>query len=106
MPGELTAAHPRHDEVGNHEVDLLFAAGANAERLGAIARLEYRIATSHESRTGEGANACLVLDDQERLDTADRWGDGLGKGLARLVDVSWKVDLERRPDPLLAVDPD
>src|SRR6266436_1944913 len=65
--GELAAAHLRHDDVGDHEVDGALVALADLERLDAVAGLEDIVAVHLEDLSDDRPDAQGVLDEEDGL---------------------------------------
>ncbi len=75
---ELHAAHVRHDDVGQHELDVVAGPLEDGERLPAVPRLEDGVALLGQHPGGERPDRVLVLHQQDRLGAAD--GSGRRRG--------------------------
>jgi hypothetical protein len=105
-PGQLDAAHPRHDHIGDQQVELLPRVLEQADGLGSPARRGHLVAAVREDSLAEGADCILVLDQEDALASAHAVGDLLvGAGGHGGVH-GRQVDPEHRPVARLAVQAD
>ena len=104
--GQLAAAHLRHHDVAQHQVDGACVFLADLDHLQTVARREHIVAVRLENMQGEVPELLLVLRQQDGF-RAPRTVDPLP--LSRSFYDSFalgQIDLERRAAPRLAVDPD
>ena len=69
---ELASAHPRHDDIGQQQIDMraMLLAIHQRERGGSVGRFEDGVAVALEQLPRDGANRGFVLDQQNRLAAA------------------------------------
>ena len=91
------AVHGRHDDVGDHQVDLALAL-EDLERRLAILGDQHGIAVAGQRALGDGADHHLVLDEQDGAGAPELAGLllrlGLGRRLAGLGAVDRQIDGE------------
>jgi hypothetical protein len=64
---DLVAEHPRHDHVGDQQVDTLARVGGPRDGADTVGRGTDPVAVAGQDPAGHGAQAGLVLDEQDRL---------------------------------------
>ena len=105
--GQLDAAHVRHDDVGEDEVDTVIGALEHRERLPAVAGLEHGIAVLRQHARRQRADRVLVLDQEHGFGPADRRRRPEHHLTRVLVGQDpGEAELEARPLPRRAVHPD
>ena len=95
----LVAAHPRHDDVGEEEIDPAVLGLGERDRGMPVGAREHGVALPLEHAPRQVADDVLVLDQQDRLRAGPRCRLGrLDDGAGQLED-AWQGDPEHRAAP-------
>src|SRR5882724_9192668 len=104
--GQLRAAHLRHDDVGQEQVNRPGVLLADEERLAGDARLDDVVAILAQNAAGHDPDLIVVLDQQDGLAAPPRAGHHIGADGVECRIYAREVDLERGAPARLAVHPD
>lgn len=106
--GHVFAVHPRHDHVGDEQVDFARAFPGNTQGLIRTVRSQYRVAKLFQNPCGKLQDRGLVFNDKDDFTMAYR---GIPAGFSsgcneRRVGVAGQVDFENGPFARFTVDID